>query len=410
MAVISIYKAVELVQLYVEEQLTNVKTSEISPIPYLQGPPGMGKSAILNTLSQHLRLKDGRRVRVLAEHPALRPMEYFSGLPFPKGGDMVWSKPEMMKFETDPEKEVLIWFWDDVHLMEPNVAKYLFELFTYRKLHRYALPENTVFVLAGNSSKEAGRGKLFSPIVNRLGIYPVTLTVEEWEQSYILKTPITELGVRIIEIDPQPIEPDPMVLGFLKRFPEFAMEKESTMEPFGSFRSWTYIGKILSRYKKHWGTPTFADIKVIAAAHVSEQAAAEFTMFAKIYHRYDPSQLLDAKGSKFEETLKQWIEDIEKAPTGENLTVAYAQVFQATDYVLRNSKLYVLENYYRFLEAITDKFSKEIVGLQGLIADALRRIKYANIGILRKLLTIDGSPKGTKWLRKFLIQKVGGLD
>jgi len=408
---ISIFKAVELVQLYIEEQLAAVQTGEIAPIPYLQGPPGMGKSAILNALADQLKTKDGRSVRVLAEHPALRPLEYFSGIPLPNGHEATWTKPEVLKLKTDPSKEVLVWFWDDFHLTDNSVAKYLFELFTYRKLHRYPLPKNTVFLLAGNDSREAGRGKLLTPIINRLGIIPVTLSVEDWEKSYLVRQSLDELGVRTIKLSDKPIYPDPIVAGFLKRFPEFAMEKENPYQPFGTFRAWTYVGKLIARYKEHWGNPTFGDLKTIAQAHVSEKAASELLLYAKIYYRYNPEDIIDKDGKAQEAAVQQWLKDIENAPNqGEQLTIAYAQIFQLTDYLARQKKPTEkqLTRYYNYLKEIQRKFGDRVIGLQGIVADALRQLKYRKLDLVRQLLLLDNKMSG--WLKRFIIRKVGGLD
>ena len=152
----SLLKAVELIQLYLEDQLSNGRF-EIAPVPLLSGNPGIGKSAMITQLATRLRTKDNRKIMIKTIHPALKPLEMFSGIPEivrkEHEHELVtrWTKPEIVDLQSK-EDEILIWFWDDIHLLDQSQAKYCFELLTYRKLHDYEIPENTVFVWAGNHS------------------------------------------------------------------------------------------------------------------------------------------------------------------------------------------------------------------------------------------------------------------
>jgi len=274
---VTLLKAVELIQLYIEEQIAN--KNEIVSYPILVGAPGIGKSSVISQLAKELGFE------IKTEHPALRPLEYFSGIPelVKREGEIVakWSRPELIDFSEYQGKRT-IWFLDDVHLMDAAQAKYLFEILTYRKLQGYLIPDEVVIILAGNYSKQAGFKGLLSPILNRLAVFQVKNTLDDWFTTYVNRIPIKET-IQVITLTEEKADVHPVVVAFLEKYPEYAVEQENTQGPFGTLRSWTFLGRILTRYEKHFNNKPEKekdqDTFTLAAAHISERAAAEFTKF-----------------------------------------------------------------------------------------------------------------------------------
>jgi len=384
----TLLKAVELSQLYIEDQLSNGR-HEIAPVQFISGGPGIGKSAVLTQLGLQLKSKDGRAFRVKTEHPALRPLEMFSGIPEiiqGKNGELVtrWSRPEIVTLDTDEEKEYMIWFWDDVHLLDPNQAKYCFELLTYRKLHNYRIPDNVVMIWAGNYSKEAGARNILSPIINRLGIYHVDNPVEDWADMYISGRTLEDLQEEgrftLVEIDPENVvKPHPSVVSFLLRFPEFANEKEDVREPFGTYRAWTFIGRILERYFQKIAPyksskEIASDIRLIVSAHATPKAAAEYENYYKVYIKFDPNQVL-IEGKFFDYSNDQVERTIELYAS----TYATSKAFTEKYHELKQKKRgreaeRMFDNYVKFFNHLYTKYGSE-PGVAGMLVRALHYIK-----------------------------------
>jgi len=287
---ITLTKALELIQLYIEEQLT-FKDGEIVPYPMIIGSPGIGKSSMISSLAKELGFE------VKTEHVAMRPLEYFSGIPeLVKTDDELltrWSKPEFINL---PKDKTLVWFLDDFHLVEPGQAKYFFEILTYRSLQNYRIPDNVVIVLAGNNSSKSGFRNMLSPVVNRLAMFSVKNSIEDWFQLYVNRVPLKEC-IKIISLRPEKVEVDPLVIAFMERYNEYVVEEEDNQKPFGTLRSWTFFGRIMQRYRQHFSdrseSEKKSDLIALAMAHVSEKASSAFMNFYQISEKFDPNKMIE---------------------------------------------------------------------------------------------------------------------
>lgn len=400
-------KIVELIQLYIEDQLSNGK-HEISPIPYIMGPPGVGKSYILTNLVKHLQ----PTFDIKTDHPALRPVEMFSGIPdiIKQEDEFVtkWSKPEFIQFNLNSNYG--IWLWDDFHLLDPNQAKYCFEIFTYRKIHDYEIPNTIAIILAGNDSKKAGSRNIFSPIINRVGIFKVKPDVDEWIELYINNTLLDQV-IDIIDIDESNIvEPHETVVAFLDRNNEFAIEEENTSEPFATFRSWTFVGRIIERYMQKLAPQKNKeeielDILTIVSAHTSTKAAYEFMNYFTIFRKFDPKKVIE-EGEFYTYSNDGSVKSIEIYVSTFSTTKYFFDKYTKTsDKQLANR---YFDNYVKFFNHLVKNYSYSEAGVTGALLKSLTwlRNKFAQTGRIKDIAERFSPSYPVHFDKKFIDERV----
>lgn len=251
-------------------------------IPYLQGPPGIGKTQI--SLVEAMK----RNMNMFHIHFGLIPVEEISGIPLPKeiifhdkqikGTD--WTIPEILSksYEMASEKPLLI-FIDDVHLCSPAHMSLMFEMFTEKSLRGFPFPKNSAFILAGNSSSKAGAKTMFSAIVNRCAVYPVEADFDYWKSNYAIRTGVNK-----------------KVLSFLsnERYQQkFFTGEELINSPWPSPRAWTRLGNLLNEMEDANLKPSVNELSYYTAAHVGNEAAADFSSFYNLYSETEIDAVFD---------------------------------------------------------------------------------------------------------------------
>ena len=128
----------------------------------LWGPPGIGKSEIIEQIG-----KDTKRnvidLRLLLLEPTdLRGIPYFNS----KENKMDWAPP--VDLPSDP-KDTSILFLDEINAAPQSVQAAAYQLILNRRIGTYILPEGVSIVAAGN--RESDRGVTYrmpSPLANRM--------------------------------------------------------------------------------------------------------------------------------------------------------------------------------------------------------------------------------------------------
>jgi sulfur relay (sulfurtransferase) DsrC/TusE family protein len=334
-------------------------------IPYIQGKPGIGKSYLFN------KLRETEVFEVIIEQPALRPLEYWSGIPFPADGKVQWSIPEAFSrilkvAQENPNKRVL-WIWDDFHIITREIQNYLFELLTWRELHHTKLPNNVLIVLIGNNSKAAGRMKLLSPIVNRTVFLPVEVNYRDWVDWASRKTEDTDMyfSWNWEEVAQKDIPINDLVVKFIEKNPDWLTGEESQIEPFPSPRSWTNLGRILSAYEQLGNRIDTPTLRYLAAGTVGQTAASELVNFARI--------LIDIDLEKAVRKTKQWLQELTAQKDETEIALTIWGVFER-----------LRKEYSEFNEAEIHKFVLTLLeqgidtkypGAAAELAAGLRRLK-----------------------------------
>jgi len=166
-------------------------------IPLMLSKPGAGKTSILNQKCSEFNWG------LLTIQPALKPTEEYGGIPkfryfkfreddVNKTLGTVWSIPEVVVelHKLSAKHDLVIFFWDDIHLCGPEHLALMQECFTERAIRGYKLPHNCAIVLAGNPSNKAGFRSLSSAIINRCVRLAVYAGFEDWKKNFAIPNEI----------------------------------------------------------------------------------------------------------------------------------------------------------------------------------------------------------------------------
>lgn len=140
---------------------------------FVWGPPGVGKSSVVQQIAEkeNRKLYDVRAL--LLESIDLR------GLPTIKGNETVWTKPAFLPATEETEPTLL--FLDELNAADPSVQAACYQLILDRRIGEYKLPDNCRIVAAGNRSKDkAYVHKMPSALVNRMIHVTMESDVRAW--------------------------------------------------------------------------------------------------------------------------------------------------------------------------------------------------------------------------------------
>lgn len=284
----------EVINLVTENLVMQINEIDVA-YPYLQGSPGGGKTASLQTLQKGFEfMKEQYECAVISTHFALKPLEETGGIPQFENINIngkellgtVWSFPDIMKQlyklanEFNGKNQLIVWLLDDMHLCSAAHMAMLYELLTERKLREFKVPNNVAMVLAGNTSNKAGAKTMFSAIVNRVFLCPVHTDFESWKINFAIPNKV-HTGVRVF------LEND--------LYSQFFHEDEQVDTAWGSPRSWTRFANFLNiKEQMNDGKTLPSDIILYTCSgHVGKTAASEFTNFYKIYNKFDIKDILE---------------------------------------------------------------------------------------------------------------------
>ena len=218
-------------------EMCKIPSSDIN-VPYLVGPPGIGKTKMLSQTINDMGFG------FLAFTPGLERLEKFGGIPdmvymdvaykSKDGGEekkkqeihTKWSVPEMIsraRVASSKYEKVFI-LLDDWHLAPAAIQAIGFELFTHKALSGAKVPDNVYFILAGNESSAAGAKTQLSAIINRCTVLYCKPDLEYWIKNYALPNGLHESGISFFSI---------------AQNAEIFNEAEQTTGQFATPRSWT---------------------------------------------------------------------------------------------------------------------------------------------------------------------------
>ena len=161
------------------------------------------------------------------------------------------------------------------------MSPYLFQLFSYRSIHGYNLPDNVLLICAGNGPDDnAGYNKVPTPIINRHLFFYVHADVDTWVERYAIRHNIR-----------------PEIISFLKHDESFFFTKPVNEEPFCTPRSWVALSNHMGSYYDIFPTERETDfIYQFATGLVSSEAVGKFSEYVELIYKWDAKALLD--GSK----------------------------------------------------------------------------------------------------------------
>jgi len=218
----------------------------------VEGPPGIGKTAIVREAANQLG------VDYIEMHLPTMPVEDF-GVPDMSTSDTTFDYKLPKWFPQDPQSKGILCF-DDRNQASADMQKVLANIMQARTLHGHALPAGWMVVSTGNRTTDrAGANKVLSHVRNRETVIEFDAHLDDWSAWAI------ENGVRR------------EVISFLRfkveHFNGFKPENDINPTP----RSWTEgVSAIIDVVPKE------AEYDCIVGA-VGKGAAAEFAAYLKVY-------------------------------------------------------------------------------------------------------------------------------
>jgi hypothetical protein len=290
-------------------QYNSIKNKQFTAIPYIQGSPGIGKSEYMKeaikTIFPSFKIQ-GKELKFLSlenvtkmgasewgsviQYLATFPLEKMTGLPCKTNDDTIfakWTCPDLFDFTSaqikpiNLDNSIIVLFLDDCHLVKSNMSPYLFQLFSYRSIHGYTLPDNVLIICAGNGPDDnAGYNKIPTPIINRHLFFYVYPEIDVWIERYAIKKNIR-----------------PEIISFLKHDESFFFTKPINEEPFCTPRSWVSLSNHMSSYYDLFPQEKDTDfIYQFATGLLSTEAVGRFSEYIELIYKWDAKSLLD--GSK----------------------------------------------------------------------------------------------------------------
>ena len=149
---------------------------------FLWGPPGIGKSELVASITDNL---PGNNLMIDLRLALMEPTD-LRGYPFrnPENNTMEWSPPvDLPSQELASQYDTIVLFLDELNSAPPSVQAASYQLILNGKIGQYLLPNNVRIVAAGN--RETDRGVTFrmpAPLANRFRHINMEVNFEDWQQ------------------------------------------------------------------------------------------------------------------------------------------------------------------------------------------------------------------------------------
>ena len=222
---------------------------------YLEGLPGIGKSAIFKQFAEE------KKIQFIDVRLAYFDPVDMRGLPFPKDGKTTWLTPDWL-----PTKGEGILLLDEFSAAPQAMQTAAYQLTLDRKIGDYILPDGFSVHLAGNGQGDrAIANALSSAIVSRVAKYELDVNLDDFCEYANDKALAFEI-VAYLRFKP----------GMLHNF---APKTWKQGEPYSCPRTWEKLAHVLAIC----GTKK-ASLAMMAGI-VGNQAATEFFSFMQLMHK-----------------------------------------------------------------------------------------------------------------------------
>ena len=309
---------------------------------FIWGPPGIGKSEIVDSITQE------RSGYMIDMRLALMEPTDLRGIPVPNmnTGLMEWLPPaDLPTQELADQFECIVLFLDEMNQAPQSVQAAAYQLILNRRLGNYKLPDNVLIVAAGN--RESDRGVAYrmpSPLANRFVHLEMTTDFEDW-QTWALENNI-----------------DAEVVGYVtaNKMDLMNFDPRTASRAFATPRSWTFVSQMLPMEGEQITDSRLHDL---IAGTVGDGIATKFMAHRAIAGKLpNPSDILNG-------TVKTL------GPEGREISAMFSLTaslcYELRDFVDRNGKdkmdeLYTMaDNFFRFM---MDNFETEMTVLGGRTA------------------------------------------
>jgi hypothetical protein len=240
---------------------------------FLWGPPGIGKSEVVQEISDELGgfVIDLRMAQM--EPTDIRGIPYFNK----DINKMDWAAPvDLPDEEFAKQYPVVVLFLDEMNSAPPAVQAAGYQLILNRRVGKYRLPDNVVIVAAGNRDSDKGvTYRMPMPLANRFLHLEMRADFTAWQNWAVDKG----------------IHKD--VVGYLSFAKQdlYEFDSKSSSRAFATPRSWVFVSDLL----KDEDVDTDTLFNLVAGA-VGEGLAVKFMAHRKVAGRMpDPADILSGK-------------------------------------------------------------------------------------------------------------------
>jgi len=240
---------------------------------FLWGPPGIGKSELVEGITQELGgiMYDLRLGQM--EPTDIRGIPYYNK----ENGKMDWAAPiDLPDAETAAQYPVVVLFLDEMNSAPASVQSAAYQLILNRRIGKYVLPDNVVIVAAGN--RESDKGVTFrmpTPLANRFLHQEMKVDFASWQEWAVQHNEHKD------------------VVGYLSFAKQdlYDFDAKSSSRAFATPRSWHFVSQLLEDESLDDDTA----MNLIAGT-VGEGLAVKFMAHRKIAGRMpSPTDILNGK-------------------------------------------------------------------------------------------------------------------
>src|SRR6056300_1460801 len=240
---------------------------------FLWGPPGIGKSEVVEQITNSLTNSHLIDIRLSLWEPT-----DIKGIPYFDANDniMAWAPPsELPSEEFAKQFDHIVLFLDEMNSAAPSVQAAAYQLILNRRVGQYKLPDNVMIVAAGNRDADKGvTYRMPAPLANRFVHLELAVSFDDWFEWAVNNN----------------IHKD--VVGFLQFSKKdlYDFDPKSPSRSFATPRSWTFVYELI---EDDLDENTTTDL---VSGSVGERLAVKFMAHRKIASTMpNPTDILTGK-------------------------------------------------------------------------------------------------------------------
>jgi ATPase family associated with various cellular activities (AAA) len=211
----------------VQARKSLLKAFKVKRPLFLWGPPGIGKSELVENIT-----KDLGGYMIDLRLGQMEPTD-IRGIPFYNKdiGKMDWAPPvELPDEELASQYPIVVLFLDELNSAAPSVQSAAYQLILNRRIGKFRLPDNVVMVAAGNRESDKGvTYRMPTPLANRFIHQEMKVDFASWQEWAVLHK----------------IHKD--VVGYLSFAKQdlYDFDAKSASRAFATPRSWSFVSELL---------------------------------------------------------------------------------------------------------------------------------------------------------------------
>lgn len=303
---------------------------------FLWGPPGIGKSEVVQDITNELGgyMYDLRMAQM--EPTDVRGIPYFNK----EIGKMDWAEPiDLPSEEICAQYPIVVLFLDEMNSAPPAVQAAGYQLILNRRIGKYKLPANVVIVAAGNRDSDKGvTYRMPMPLANRFVHIEMRYDFNAWQQWAVNK------GVH------------QDVVGYLSFAKQdgYDFDAKGSSRAFATPRSWSFVSDLLQ--DDSVDTDTLFNL---IAGSIGDGLAVKFMAHRKVAGQMpNPADILSGKVKelKVKEISAQY----------SLVTAMCYELREAVDNKIASKDFNTMCDY--FFEFIMSQFETELVVMGAKIA------------------------------------------